>query len=132
MTTNNPADNSQVTVDANVLKMILVNLVTVPEDVKVDRKIDEQGVILSVMVNAKDMGIVIGRNGSIASTIKTIMRAIGKANKMNIRVQFLEPDGSIKYSADNQNKQNREADQKDEVTTQSSKLDDDLADFVVN
>jgi len=85
-------------IDLQVLNDILVNLVTVPEEVKIERKLDEQGVLLSVIVNSKDMGIVIGRNGSMATAVKTVMRAIGKAKKMNIRLQFLEPDGSVRYS----------------------------------
>lgn len=91
---NNPANN---TVDVNVLKGILVNLVTVPDDVKITREIDELGVLVSVSVNAQDMGLVIGRNGGMAKAIKTVMTAIGMAHKMRIRVQFLEPDGSSKY-----------------------------------
>lgn len=89
------------TIDLNVLKLILQNLVTVPEDVVVERSLDEQGVLLTIMVNSKDMGIVIGRNGSMANAIKTIMRAVGKANKMNLRVVFQEPaEGSIIASGD--------------------------------
>lgn len=81
-------------VDYQTLENIISNLVTIPENVQITRNVDEQGVLLSVIVDAQDMGIVIGRNGMMANSIKTIMRAIGKANKMNIRVEFLEPDGS--------------------------------------
>jgi len=122
---NNPSNTDSI--DLKVLKLILENLVTCPEDLKIYRIIDEQGVVLSVVVNAKDMGIVIGRSGSMANTIKTIMRAIGKANNMNIRVQFLEPDGTIKYSVANKNEF------KDEnVKVASQSLDEDLKDFAVN
>ena len=81
-------------VDYQTLENIILNLVTVPDNVQISRDVDEQGVLLSVIVDAQDMGIVIGRNGMMANSIKTIMRAIGKANKMNIRVEFLEPDGT--------------------------------------
>ena len=86
------SDNKSV--DYQTLENIILNLVTVPENVKISRDVDEQGVLLSVIVDSQDMGIVIGRNGMMANSIKTIMRAIGKANQMNIRVEFLEPDGS--------------------------------------
>lgn len=86
------SDNKSV--DYQTLENIIINLVTVPENVKISRDVDEQGVLLSVIVDAQDMGIVIGRNGMMANSIKTIMRAIGKANQMNIRVEFLEPDGT--------------------------------------
>ena len=129
-------DASNITVDYDILKNLILNLVTIPDEVKIERKIDEQGVLLSVMVNSSDMGIVIGRNGSMASAIKTVMRAVGKANKMNVRVQFLEPDGSIRYS----NKENFEHNHGDQDQNNSryhektpvSTLDDDLKDFVIN
>ena len=91
-------------IDIDTLQTILTNLVTVPEDIKVDRSVDEQGVLLSVKVNVNDMGIVIGKGGIMANSIKTIMRALGKANKMNIRVEFLEPDGSSKTQDDGSEK----------------------------
>jgi len=92
--TTNPVDS----IDIQVLHTILTNLVTVPEEIKITRAIDEQGVLLSVIVNPQDMGIIIGRNGSMAMSIKSIMRAVGKAHKMTLRVQFLEPDGTAMYS----------------------------------
>jgi uncharacterized protein len=94
ITTTNPSDS----IDIQVLHTILSNLVTVPEDIKISRTLDEQGVLLSVIVNPQDMGIIIGRNGSMAMSIKSIMRAVGKAHKMTLRVQFLEPDGTAMYS----------------------------------
>lgn len=124
--------------DEQILHQILINLVTVPEDVKIERKIDEQGVLLSIVVNSKDMGIVIGRNGSMATSIKTIMRAVGKANKMNIRIQFLEPDGTVRFTprgADEEQSNNQNQSQNNYVNHEAvvaDTLDDDLKDFVVN
>lgn len=83
-------------IDQQTLSLIINNLVTEPNDVVIERSIDEKGVLLKVKVNAKDMGIVIGRNGIMANSIKTIMRALGKAHDMNIRLEILEPDGSTK------------------------------------
>jgi uncharacterized protein len=85
-------------IDVEVLKNILVNLVTVPEDVVITREIDELGVLISVRVSGQDMGLVIGRNGGMAKALKTVMTAIGMAHKMRVRVQILEPDGSTKFS----------------------------------
>lgn len=94
---NTQTDQSP-TVDLQVLQNILSNLVTSVEGIKITREINELGVTLYVSVDASDMGIVIGRNGGMAMAINTLMRAIGKANNMNIRVQFLEPDGTSRYS----------------------------------
>ncbi len=118
------------TIDYQVLKSLLLNLVTVPEDLKIDRKIDEQGVLLSVTVSSKDMGIVIGKNGSMATSIKTVIRAIGKSNKMNVRVQFLEPDGSSRVVDKNNNKFNTTKKLDDNISSNS--LEDDLKEFAIN
>lgn len=87
------------TLDATRLKDMIIDLVTVPDEVNVERHIDEKGVLLTVQVNAKDMGIIIGRNGVMANSIKTYMRALGKAHDMNIRVDFLEPQGSMRKTS---------------------------------
>ncbi len=88
---------SQPTIDVVVLTNLLKSLVTKPEEVKITRQIDEMGVLLSIQVHPQDMGIVIGRNGAMATAIKTLMKAVGKANHMNLRVRFLEPDGSTRF-----------------------------------
>ena len=92
--TTSPNEN----IEIQVLQTILMNLVTVPEDIKITKNVDEQGVLLSVIVNPQDMGIIIGRNGSMAMSLKSIMRAVGKLHKKTLRLQFLEPDGSTMYA----------------------------------
>jgi len=106
-------DNTSI--DTSTLQTILSNLVTEPNDVKIERIVDEQGVLLTVQVNSSDMGIVIGRGGIMANSIKTIMRALGKANKMNIRVEFLEPDGSSNRKKPASSTKEDEASDSDEV-----------------
>lgn len=128
MSTNTPV-NTQETIDLQVLRIILSSLVTVPQEVKISRTLDEQGVLLSVTVNPQDMGIVIGRNGSMAMAIKTVMRALGKAHKMNIRVHFLEPDGG-KYNRNNNTNNSNITNNNQNSTIQN--LDEDLTDFVIN
>jgi len=100
---NDTTQDINETLDSKRLYEMVVDLVTVPDDVKVQRHIDEKGVLLTVQVNAKDMGIIIGRNGIMANSIKTYMRALGKAHEMNIRVDFLEPDGSLRGKAERSN-----------------------------
>jgi hypothetical protein len=121
------------TVDTSTLNSILNSLVTVPEKVDVNRKVDEMGVLLQVKVDPKDMGIVIGRNGVMATAIKTIMKAVGKANNMNVRIQFLEPDGSLKYGSKNDDKKNESEDSSQPKESQPKvNLDEDINDLVIN
>lgn len=116
------------TPDLQVLMTILSNLVTVPEKISLNRKVTERGVVISVIVDSKDMGIVIGRNGSMANTIKTLMKAVGRANDMNLNIEFREPDGSVKYNAVSPNYNSTKSTEK----ISSSFLEDDLKDFAIN
>ena len=92
------------TLDEQILIDILNNIVTEPDQVKIDRTIDELGVLLAINVAPVDMGIVIGRSGSMSTAIKTIMKAVGKANNMIVRVMFNEPEGSTKGKTYSENK----------------------------
>ena len=59
-----------------VLKVIIENLVENKEAVQITRIDDEKGVLLKVKVAKDDMGQVIGKQGRIAKSIRTVMKAI--------------------------------------------------------
>ncbi len=128
---------SQTSVDVVVLTNLLKSLVTKPEEVKITRQIDEMGVLLSVQVHPQDMGIVIGRNGAMATAIKTLMKAVGKANRMNLRIRFLEPDGSTRFvgrrtQPDSMRSEDLVSNNQDSYTGDANpSLEDDLKDFVL-
>ncbi|OHA76880.1 MAG: hypothetical protein A3H01_01400, partial [Candidatus Wildermuthbacteria bacterium RIFCSPLOWO2_12_FULL_40_9] len=68
------------TSDQDFLEYLIKALVDHPEDVKVDRKVDEMGVLLSLKVNPEDMGQIIGKAGSTARAIRSLVRIIGLKN----------------------------------------------------
>jgi hypothetical protein len=68
-------------------------LVDHPEDVKVDRKVDEMGVLLSLKVHAEDMGQIVGRQGSTARAIRALVRIIGLKNHARVNLKIEEPEG---------------------------------------
>ena len=80
--------------DQEFLEMAVKMLVDVPEDVKVERKIDEMGVLITLDVNPKDMGMVIGREGATAKALRTILRVIGARNNARVNLKINEPAGS--------------------------------------
>jgi hypothetical protein len=69
-------------------------LVDNPDDVKVERKIDEMGVLITLDVNPKDMGMVIGREGMTAKALRTLLRVIGARNNARVNLIINEPEGS--------------------------------------
>ena len=54
------------------LENILKSLVNHPEDVKIERTVDEMGVLLTIKLNPADVGIVIGRKGNTIRAIRTL------------------------------------------------------------
>lgn len=81
------------TADKDFLEYVVKSLVDHPEDVKIDRKVDEMGVLLSLKVNSEDMGQVVGREGSTARAIRTLVRIIGLKNHARVNLKIEEPEG---------------------------------------
>ena len=57
--------------DQAFLEFLVKAIVDHPEDVQVDRRVDEMGVLLSLKVNSQDMGQVVGRQGTTAKAVRT-------------------------------------------------------------
>lgn len=72
--------------DKQFLEFIVKGLVDHPDDVKIDRKVDEMGVLLTLTVHPEDMGRVIGKSGNTANAIRTLLKVVGLKN--NARVNF--------------------------------------------
>jgi uncharacterized protein len=79
--------------DKEFLEYIVKALVDHPDDVKIDRKVDEMGVLLSLKVHPEDMGQIIGRAGSTARAIRTLVRIVGLKNQARVNLKIEEPEG---------------------------------------
>ena len=66
------------TIDQQFVEYIVKNLVENPEDVKVERTIDEKGVLLTLSVNKEDLGRIIGRRGATAQSLSSSPRISSK------------------------------------------------------
>jgi len=82
--------------DQEFLEYLVKSLVDHPDDVKVDRKVDEMGVLLSLHVNAQDMGQVVGRQGATAKAIRSLLRIVGVKNNARVNLKIEEPEGSTR------------------------------------
>jgi uncharacterized protein len=124
------------TVDAQVLYNILTNLCTKPESIAIERLVDQMGVLLSVWVDAEDMGVVIGRSGIMASAIKTVLKAVGKTHSMNVRVKFEEPKNGTRKPREEMDHSDRPAfeSHKQDTTSKApaADMDHELDEFVIN
>ncbi|MEK7465239.1 MAG: KH domain-containing protein [Patescibacteria group bacterium] len=82
--------------DQEFLEFLVKSIVDHPEDVKVDRKVDEMGVLLTLKVHPQDMGQVVGRQGSTAKAIRSLLRIVGVKNNARVNLKIEEPEGSTR------------------------------------
>jgi len=82
--------------DREFVEYVVKMLVDHPDDVRVERKIDEMGVLITMDVNPEDMGMVIGREGVTAKALRTLLRVIGARNNARVILKINEPIGSTR------------------------------------
>jgi len=80
------------TIDQQFIEYIVKSLVGHPDDVAVDRLIDEKGVLLSLTVNPEDLGRVIGKRGVTAQSLRTLLRALGTKNDARYNLKIVNND----------------------------------------
>lgn len=82
--------------DQKFVEFLVRAIVDHPEDVKVERKVDEMGVLLLLKVNPQDMGQIIGRDGNTAKAIRALLRIVGIKNNARVNLKIEEPEGSTR------------------------------------
>ena len=85
--------------DQEFLEYIVKALVDKPDAVKVDRKVDEMGVLLTLKTDPADMGKVVGRNGNTAKAIRSLLRVVGMKNRARVTLKIEEPEGGSKQTS---------------------------------
>ena len=81
------------TIDQQFIEYIVKSVVGHPEDVVVERLIDEKGVLLTLTVNPEDLGRVIGKRGVTAQSLRTLLRALGTKNDARYNLKIVNNDG---------------------------------------
>lgn len=80
-------------IDQDFVEYVVKSLVSKPEAVKVERTIDEKGVLLELTVDPEDLGRVIGKRGGTAQSIRTLLRALGTKNDARYNLKIVDTDG---------------------------------------
>lgn len=80
------------TIDQQFVEYIVKALVGQPQDVVVERLIDEKGVLLTLTVNPDDLGRVIGKRGVTAQSLRTLLRALGTKNDARYNLKIVNND----------------------------------------
>ena len=72
------------------LELIINSLVNDKEAVSINEIDGEKSVIFEVKVAEEDMGKIIGKQGTIAKSIRTIMKAVASKENKRVSIEFLD------------------------------------------
>lgn len=73
------------------IRFVLEALVDDKNDLKIDGRIDELGVLITVQVSDNDMGKLIGKGGQTVKALRTLLRMLGSNSSQRINLKILEP-----------------------------------------
>jgi predicted RNA-binding protein YlqC (UPF0109 family) len=77
-------------IDQQFVEFVVKSLVSNPDAVQVERRIDEKGVLLELTVDPEDLGRVIGKRGATAQSIRTLLRALGTKNDARYNLKIVD------------------------------------------
>lgn len=77
------------------LETLIKFLVDHPESVKINRIVDEMGVLLTLDVHPDDMRQVIGREGNTAKAMRTLLRVVGMKSNARVNLKINEPNRPV-------------------------------------
>lgn len=88
-------------IDQQFIEYVVKSLVGKPDAVRIDRRIDEKGVLLELTVDPDDLGRVIGKRGATAQSLRTLLRALGTKNDARYNLKIIDngPAGSSQAAA---------------------------------
>lgn len=78
--------------DELFVEAIVKAIVDNPDDVRVTRTVDEMGVLITIDVNDKDIGCVVGRKGRTIQSVRLLAKIVGAKNKARVNVKLNQPD----------------------------------------
>ncbi len=77
------------------LQFVLQSLCEDHDELKVEGRFDDLGILLTVQVSERDMGKLIGKGGQTVKALRTLIRVIGGNSSQRINIKILEPHSSL-------------------------------------
>jgi predicted RNA-binding protein YlqC (UPF0109 family) len=74
---------------ADLVEFVARSLVDQPDEVKVERHDDDRGAVIELHVAPDDMGKVIGRNGSVAKALRTLLKVIAARDGESVSLEIV-------------------------------------------
>lgn len=107
--------------DKDFIEYVVKNIVDYPDDVQLERTIDDRGVLLTLSVNPEDMGKIIGKAGGTAKAIRTLLRVLGAKDDARYNLKIVDPEGSDRANAA---AERAESDSQDEAPVEEAETQD--------
>lgn len=83
--------DQSMTADRDFVEYVVKQIVEKPEEVVVERVVDEMGVLITLKVSKDDMGKIIGKSGQTAKALRILLRIIGSKNNARVNLKIVEP-----------------------------------------
>ena len=115
---------SETTIDQQFIEYVVKSLVSKPDSVKVERIIDEKGVLLTLTVDPEDLGRVIGKRGATAQSLRTLLRALGTKNEARYNLKIVDNGIPREERYTDNREQTSSSDDNSYTTTPASASDD--------
>ena len=74
----------------SILEVVIKNLVDSPEEVSITENTNAKSICYEVKVAKDEMGKVIGKQGKMAKSIRSVMKAISVKEHKRVTIEFLE------------------------------------------
>ncbi len=73
-----------------ILELIITNLVNNKEEVSIEETITDNNINFKVKVSKDDMGKVIGKQGRVARSIRTVMKSVSAKEGKKVNIEFVD------------------------------------------
>lgn len=73
-----------------ILETLIKNLVEHKDEITITEKVEGNTTILEVKVNSEDVGKVIGKQGRIAKSIRTVMKSVAGKEHKKVEIKFAD------------------------------------------
>ncbi len=88
------SEDTQVLPGQVFLQFVLDALCEDKDQLAIEAKKDELGILLTVRASERDMGKLIGKGGQTVKALRTLLRIIGGNASERVNLKILEPDSA--------------------------------------
>ncbi len=110
-------------IDQDFVEYIVKSLVGNPDQVVIERRIDEKGVLLELTVDPEDLGRIIGKRGATAQSLRTLLRALGTKNDARYNLKIVD-NGPEDYERPARKPESAQANDSSDNTSSDDSADD--------